>query len=776
MYNLLYVRSIKNTLQDYHYKNWFANLEKIKIIYYYQINQQNIKEKQKLNKKLIQKMESQQSKQNQIKQVEFLQEIFSKSSFSKKWQLKYGTQKSWSTSQKYQDERTLKISARPQNEEEVKELNEIEKKIIEQGLSYKDVYEQFQEIEIDRGLAVGEKFPHYTKVLSVSDESEGEIKHQEGEVILLDVWATWCGPCQRPMQHNQDMLTKNEEKWAGKVRIIAVSVDDNRSDVLDRINQRNWNKITHFKLNGWDANHPIIKDFSIQGIPFVALVDKQGVINYTGHPSSVNLEERINSLLEDKSVNNAKQQMTSEQYKLSKEFIKSKLGEYFASQDQKEVEFTFDIQVSKETSLKDGQKVKTYSEPSITVVADKKQVESYQKLKNYLNQSLQNVTLKYANEQIRDIKSELKKDMDALSKIYEKFNIKSIENKHCVKLSLQLKKGKLQFSRVDWFNQHKKLYLKNEDPQNVTVSAEEQQGFAINKYRSGQYADYLQKMFNKGIQTTETECQKPKSQEDIYRKYKDILSDKSLLELNFDFKVNYNCNLQVYIKRRRVFDCKGQMKYKYYSQPVCKYVIREKDVENFQKEVLDKLFAKFDKNEIIFKPEILKTAKIEEGKNCKQCNSELTLPYYFNYFQKEHYCLACGDKRDTQYKTLQQFAVPHNLVMITTNEKAILDDVDEYKLGKNVQPKVDQEIEFEFYYCCNGCAQGDKDTRFICLNCRPGPYRDGGFTDFCQDCIKKQVLDKDEQFMKKIQQNDTEHNFNHLYLKIITPIGQYRDY
>ncbi|EAS05846.2 thioredoxin family protein (macronuclear) [Tetrahymena thermophila SB210] len=716
-------------------------------------------------------------KSNQTKQIEFLQELFSKSSFSKTWQLEYSTQKLWSTSQKYIDRRTLKISVRPQNEEEVNELNEIEKKVYQQGSAQPDVYSDLQETEIDRGLAVGEKFPHYSKVLSVADESEGEIKHQEGEVILLDVWATWCGPCQRPMQHNQDMLTKNEEKWAGKVRIIAVSVDEDRKDVQDRINQRNWDKITHFKLNGWDASHPIIKDFSIQGIPFVALVDKQGIINYTGHPSGVNLEERINNLLEDKSESQAKnQQMNSEKYKLVKEFIKHKLGAYLDSQDKKEVDFTFQLSASKKTSMKDGQKVKTYSEPSITLVANKKQVQSWQKLKNHVTQSLKNITLKYDQESIRDIQVELKKDMEALSKIYEKFNIKSIENKHCVKLSLQLKNNRLQFSRADCFNQHKKLYLKNEDPEKVALSADEQQDFALNKYRSGQYADYLQKMFYKGIQTIETEFQKPQSHEDIYRKYKDLFNDKSIQELNFNFNPDYNCNLQLYVKRRRVFDYKGQMKYKYYSKPVCKYVVREKDVEKFQTEVLDKIFVKFDKNEIVFRPEILKAAQIEEGKNCKSCNLELTLPYYFNYFQKEHYCIACGDKRDPELKTLQQFAVPHNLVLLTTNEKTFLNDVDEYKLGKDVQPKPDQEIEFEFGYSCNGCSEGGKDARYICLNCRPGPYRDGGFTDFCQDCIKKQVFDKDEQFMKQIQKRDTQHNFNHIYLKVITPIGNYKDY
>jgi hypothetical protein len=50
-------------------------------------------------------------------------------------------------------------------------------------------------------------------------------------------------------------------------------------------------------LLGWDGAHPLIQNFQIQGIPFVFLVDKEGKIDYTGHPSQTNLEERINELI-----------------------------------------------------------------------------------------------------------------------------------------------------------------------------------------------------------------------------------------------------------------------------------------------------------------------------------------------------------------------------------------------------------------------------------------------------------------------------------------------
>ena len=115
--------------------------------------------------------------------------------------------------------------------------------------------------------------------------------------MLVDVWATWCGPCQRPMQHNQEMLEKNEAAWSGKARIVAVSVDDSKEGVVTRVNTKGWTKIEHLTLLGWKGEHKLIRDFAIGGIPFVCLVDKWGKINFSGHPSSINLEDRINELI-----------------------------------------------------------------------------------------------------------------------------------------------------------------------------------------------------------------------------------------------------------------------------------------------------------------------------------------------------------------------------------------------------------------------------------------------------------------------------------------------
>jgi hypothetical protein len=64
------------------------------------------------------------------------------------------------------------------------------------------------------------------------------------------------------MAHNQQLLEKNADKWGGgKVRIAAISVDDGSEVLVKRINEKGWTAIDHYKLDGWDANHNLIKYF-----------------------------------------------------------------------------------------------------------------------------------------------------------------------------------------------------------------------------------------------------------------------------------------------------------------------------------------------------------------------------------------------------------------------------------------------------------------------------------------------------------------------------------
>ncbi len=98
-----------------------------------------------------------------------------------------------------------------------------------------------------------------------------------GGVVVLDFWATWCGPCIASMPHMAELA----EQYPN-VTMVGVSLDDTR-EMLDAWmsgNSTPW-PVAH---NGSGYQDPMVQTFQIRGIPSVFILSPTGEVLWKGHP------------------------------------------------------------------------------------------------------------------------------------------------------------------------------------------------------------------------------------------------------------------------------------------------------------------------------------------------------------------------------------------------------------------------------------------------------------------------------------------------------------
>lgn len=107
--------------------------------------------------------------------------------------------------------------------------------------------------------------------LSTTDGGKLKLSDYKGKVVILDFWATWCGPCRRGIPDLVDL--KNTYK--DKIEIIGITVD--QGNTIDKVIPF----MQQYKINYpvVYANNEIIKNYGgIEAIPTSFVIDKEGKI------------------------------------------------------------------------------------------------------------------------------------------------------------------------------------------------------------------------------------------------------------------------------------------------------------------------------------------------------------------------------------------------------------------------------------------------------------------------------------------------------------------
>jgi len=139
----------------------------------------------------------------------------------------------------------------------------------------------------------GQSAPDFA--LKSSSGKNLRLSEYRGDVVMVNFWATWCGPCRQEMPLLDELYSRYQRVGFS---LLGVNIDDNSSKAMNMVSELDISFPVLF-----DVRKEVSKLYAVEAMPVTVLIDREGTVRYVHHGYKPGFEnkylDQIRSLLRE---------------------------------------------------------------------------------------------------------------------------------------------------------------------------------------------------------------------------------------------------------------------------------------------------------------------------------------------------------------------------------------------------------------------------------------------------------------------------------------------